>query len=464
MNDAGSRISPRRTDKTLQLIGLLSFAALVACVSPDLITLPTPSKERFSEIKKSVADLRGLAAKHDFGIESLSVDKLPLAPSADDAGAVESMPIAQLEHAYKQLGLLNASDDFKIALEKYHRLERLIYYDSATDRLLITADAATMGAQLAAPYTRAAAELPITVGIVHALQEQHFQWQEKINRTVVEDARLAYRAIAGGDALLTALAHVSDGNLAAPGHLAAARQVSLQMARLARDLPPFLRSQLILSSREGTDFVAWAAKAKGRDGLNALYANPPYATAQILHPERYYLTVQTPQRFFPAGLFRHLDMPARFEQSVGEYLLRGLLETENSLAASSHIAAGWRGDQLFSFADNGFQTTAWYSAWGSTAEATAFQRAFQTVAEMRQGMRLRRNVGEDDAMLIATTRDRGSFVLGRKDNIVLYLVASPARLAATAEAAWKDLVVEAEPEVLRFDFARGPAQLSLSKK
>ena len=145
-------LSPRRTDKTLQLIGLLSFAALVACVSPDLITLPTPSKERFSEIKKSVADLRGLAAKHDFGIESLSVDKLPLAPSADDAGTVDSMPIAQLEHAYKQLGLLNASDDFKIALEKFHRLEHLIYYDSATDRLLITADAATMGAQLAAPY------------------------------------------------------------------------------------------------------------------------------------------------------------------------------------------------------------------------------------------------------------------------------------------------------------------------
>ena len=63
--------------------------------------------------------------------------------------AVGSMPIAQLEHAYKQLGLLNASDDFKIALEKYHRLERLIYYDSATDRLLIAADAATLGAQLA---------------------------------------------------------------------------------------------------------------------------------------------------------------------------------------------------------------------------------------------------------------------------------------------------------------------------
>ena len=159
-----------------------------------------------------------------------------------------------------------------------------------------------------------------------------------------------------------------------------------------------------------------------------------------------------------------MEIPARFEQSIGEYLLRGLLETENSLAASSHIAAGWRGDQLFSFADNGFQTTAWYSAWGSAAEAAAFQRAFQTVAEKRQRMRLRPSAGKDDELLTANTRDRGSFALARKDNIVLYLATSTARLAATAEAAWKDLVVEAEPEVLRFDFARGPAQLSLSKK
>ena len=464
MNDAAPRLSPRRSEHALQLIGLLGFAALVACVSPDLKTGLTPSKERFSEIKSSVGDLRGLAVKRDFGIESRPLDKFPVTASTDDGDDVGSLPIAQLEHAYKQLGLLGASDDFTVAREKYRRLERLIYYDSATDRLLIATDAGALGARLTAPYTRATTELPVAMGIVYALQEQHFQWQEKINRTNIEDARLAYRAIAGGDALLTALAHASNGTLSAPGHLAAARQVSLQLARLASDLPPFLRSQLILPLVEGSDFVAWAAKVKGRDGLNALYANPPYAMAQILHPEKYYLVAQTPQRFFPAGLIRRMEMPALFEQSIGEYLLRGLLETENSQAASSQIAAGWRGDQLFSFADNGFQTIAWYTAWDSPAEAAAFQRAFQTVVEKRQRLRLGRSAGEDGEMFVTNTQYRGSFALARKDNLVLYLVTSTARLAATVEAAWTDLLVESEPEVLRFDFARGPAQLSLIKR
>jgi hypothetical protein len=456
------RSLPRCSGKTLQLIGLLSLATLVACLPPDSKPFLTPSKERFSEIKKSVAGLRGLVPKRDFGIDSLSAEQISFAPSLVHSETIGVMPLAQLDRAYKQLGLLKADDDFRLALRKYHRLERLIYYDIATDRLLIAAEAGTLGASLGALYTRATTELPVTAGVVVALQEQHFQWQEKINQTVVEDARLAYRALAGGDALLTALAHASDGNLSAPGHLQAARQIGSQMAGLARDLPPFLRSQLTFPFGEGSDFVAWAVKAKGRDGINALYANPPHTTTQILHPEKYYLAAQTPQRFFPAGLFRLMQSSALFEQSFGEYVLRSLLEPDNSLPSASQIAFGWRGDQLFSFDNSGFQTTAWYSVWGSTAQAAAFQRAFQTVAEKRQRIRLRSRKGDDT--LLANTRDRGSFALARKDDIVVYLVSQTSRLAATIEAAWKDLVVDAEPEILRFDSARGADQLSLSKR
>ena len=97
-------------------------------------------------------------------------------------------------------------------------------------------------------------------------------------------------------------------------------------------------------------------------------------------------------------------------------------------------------------------------------EAEAFQRAFQTVAEKRHRMRLRRGAGKDDETLFADTRDRGGFALARHDNIVVYLTSSPDRLAATAEAAWQDLEVDTAPEGLRFDSARGPAQLSLSKR
>lgn len=461
MSGTRSASSLHRLSRGLLLVGLLNLAA--GCFAPELKTIPAPSKERFSEIKKSVATLRGLQPKTDFEITARFVARSQLAANAEYPGANGTEPLAQLERAYKQLGLLSATDDFKTNLENFHRLERLIGYDSAKEQILIAADAARLGSELPAPYDRAATELALAIGIVHALQQQHFQWQEKISGTFTDDTRLAYRAIAGGDALLTALAYITDGNLAAPGHHAAARQIARQMEILARGLPTFLRNQLILPLGEGSDFVAWAIKAKGRDGLNALYANPPFSTAQILHPEKYYLTPQPPQRFFPAGLLRHMAVPTLFEPSLGEFLLRGLLETENSLALSRQIAAGWRGDQLFAFAGKSFQTTAWYSSWGSGPEAAAFQRAFQTVAEKRHHMRLRRGAGKDDETLFADARG-GGFALARKDNIVLYLVTGPDRLAATAAAAWQDLEVDTAPEALRFDSAHGPAQLSLSKK
>ncbi len=151
-----------------------------------------------------------------------------------------------------------------------------------------------------------------------------------------------------------------------------------------------------------------------------------------------------------------MAVPTLFEQSLGEFLLRGLLETENPLALSRQITAGWRGDQIFAFAGKSLQTTAWYSSWGSGHAAEAFQRVFQTVAEKRHRTRLRRGAGKDDETLFADSRDRGGFALARHDNIVVYLTSSPGRLAAIAEAACQDLEVDTAPEGLRFDSARGP--------
>lgn len=442
--------SSRRFSRALLPIGLLSFA--LGCLSLQPKTIPPPAKEKLSAIKTSIAQLRGLEPKRDFEFAASEQSEAPTI-AGDSA----------LERAYKQLGMLSASDDLKSALEEYRRLARLIDYDSANDRLHIGADAQRLGSELQPPYQRAASELPYAMAIVHALQEQHFHWQEKINRASNVDSQLAYRAVAGADALLTALAHGSDGNLGSIGHLSAAREVARQMERLAQDLPPFLRNQLTFPLREGSEFVAWAVKAKGTAGLNALYADPPRTTAQILHPERYFFRTQAAQRISPAGLARQLPPPL-VDQSLGEFLLRGLLESEHGPAPARQIAAGWRGDRYISFSETTFQTTAWYSAWGSAEEAAAFLNAYRTVADKRQRMRLRRGAGSADETYIDHTRDRGSFALARKGNVVLYLVTSRDRLAALAEEAWNDLAVENDPPPVRFESARGPAQLSLSKR
>ena len=140
-----------RTNSARTLLGLLSFAAVVSCFSPGRETFLTPSKDRFSEIKKSVVDLRGLVLKRDIEIDVRATDRSLSGGRLDDTGAGGAIPITQLEHAYKQLGLIGAREDFKTELDKFHRLEQIVYYNGANARLTITADAAALGAQLTAP-------------------------------------------------------------------------------------------------------------------------------------------------------------------------------------------------------------------------------------------------------------------------------------------------------------------------
>src|SRR6266850_1212879 len=51
-------------------------------------------------------------------------------------------------------------------------------------------------------------QLPVVLALSRALQEQHFQWQEKLNRISLEDRKLAFRALAVGDSVLVGIAYL----------------------------------------------------------------------------------------------------------------------------------------------------------------------------------------------------------------------------------------------------------------
>src|SRR6185295_12605226 len=83
-----------------------------------------------------------------------------------------------------------------------------------------------------------------------------------------------------------------------------AGKFALELEKSAAGLPDYLRHRLLFPYREGSQFALWALKAKGWQGVNALYANPPLSTAQILHPEKYFAQPDAPSDFLPAGLIR----------------------------------------------------------------------------------------------------------------------------------------------------------------
>jgi hypothetical protein len=346
--------------------------------------------------------------------------------------------------------------DLRKALTEYRRIEGLVNYDTAKGIVTPSTGASKLGVPFALSSPGAGYDLPVILGVMEALQSQHFKWSNIVQSNFIEDTRLAYRAIAGGDALFTALTVASgkEKSTLAPPDIETASRLASEIERMGSRLPDFLRRQLGFPYREGIRFISWALAAKGWDGVNALYLAPPVSTAQILHPERYFVRRVDPLRFFPAGLIRRLVNGPVVEQSVGEYLLRERLATEHHSKYAADTAAAWRGDQLFSFEDRGSALTAWFSSWENERDAIEFRRAYQTVLEKRLRIRFRSSAGTKDDRLIADARDRGALLLEVKGPVVLLLNVVPASQALElADEAWKDLEIEPASSLIPFESA-----------
>jgi hypothetical protein len=442
---------------------LLLVLTVNGCSAPEAPPPPSWSATEFSDLVKAVAELRGLLPRRSIVLDNRTAAQNE--PIVTDALRREhfAAPVAHIEYAYKSVGLLPADTDLARALEEYRRIAEIVHYDAIKGSLHFSRDAARLGASFEPTDSRMAREAPAVLAIVKALQEQHFRWTAKVDNTLFTDSRMALHAIAGGDAVLALLARAPgrERQQFLPAAVASGRRIATEIDKLGASLPEYLRHQLSFPYREGVSFVAWAAAAKNWEGVNALYADPPLTSAQILHPEKYFSERETSLRFFPAGLMRDLGGHPLIEESVGEYLISDLLRTVLGAKSAADAAAGWRGDQLFFFQASGNPVTAWFSDWVSDRHARQFYDAYQTVLERRQRVRFEGT----ETTVTARTRDRGALLLQLRGSLVLvlYVEASNA-LANLQEKAWKDLEVDSAPPSMQFESARFANQLSRAKR
>lgn len=450
------RFTPRR------LAPLLVFT-LAGCLSSEPRTTPSATPTGFAALAQEIAKFRELPLRRAVALTNFS---------AADAAADDYAPFQtqHIERAYKAIGLLPSNVDLGKALIEYRRLERLVVYNEANAAAALAPNAALLGAPFEKSDPALAREAPLGFAIVAALQEQNFHWQGKITAINLEDRRLAFRALATGDAALTVIARAAGKNSGdlSGGDLLNAGKFAIELEKLAARLPNFLRHRLLFPYREGSQFTLWALKAKGWSGVNGVYANPPLSTAQILHPEKYFSRFEAPLEFFPAGLIRRMKAGPLVEQTIGEYLLRGMLANEHPIKVASSIAGAWRGDQLFAFQDGENFVTAWFSSWNAEHDAVAFQRNYRTVLEKRQRVRFDAPAGQTAPSFSGISRDGRGVALQVNGPVVMFLSGVPAnRLSAYAEEAWRDLEVDPDSTVLRFDSARNNKhrdQLSLTSR
>ena len=436
---------------------------LASCLTSEPRPLFRPPPAEFAALAQDIAKFRGLPLKREIALAS---------GVADNPNRIESAGPFELRHvelAYKSIALLPNDADFAKALGEFHRLDRLFGYDSSIGTVTLGSAAAKLGTPFETIDPTLAREAPLGFAIATALQEQNFQWQEKTAAIFLEDHRLALRALATGDAVVTLIARAVNKTDLSAGDLARAGLFSAEPEKSAARLPDFLRDKISFPYRAGSQFVLWALKAKGWPGVDALYADPPLSTAAVLHPEKYFVRRERPLRFFPAALLSRAKDSLAVEQSLGEGLIRGLLAGEIDPKLASATAAAWRGDQLFAFQDGGQIVTAWYSAWTAPNQAAAFLRAYKNVLERRQRIRFETPAGPSTQTTVSgRTRDNRGVWQQAQGPVVLLLSGAPFdRLRERAEEAWRDLEIESDPALIRFDSVRprrNRHQLSLNKR
>ena len=228
----------------------------------------------------------------------------------------------------------------------------------------------------------------------HALQDQHFDLlslllvrpysfdrAEALFAVIEGDALNVQRRLEMGDALwsrrpLEEITQQEDQSFGA------------YRAELGSLFPPLLTETFLFRYRDGARFVETVRRARGQQGVDDLFRNPPASSEQVLHPEKYLSGAQAdPPReislnesAFTAGGWR-----AATSTPFGEIGVRGVLLAGLGQREAARAAAGWGGDRAYLFENEaGAPLFVWQTVWDSHAEAAEFLRAYAALQEQRR--------------------------------------------------------------------------------
>jgi len=225
--------------------------------------------------------------------------------------------------------------------------------------------------------------------LTHAVTDQHYDLTHSDRLAAAtgrDDEETAYSALVEGDATLVMQRYLRERLTAA--ERVAAGQASAGDRTPRRDAAPaVIREPMLFPYREGLRFVFLLYQAGGWAAVNRAYRDPPTSTEQILHPDRYLVRRDRPQKVTVPDLSGRLGTgwgPGT-ELGFGELDLRLLLQTKLPQSTAEAAAAGWDGARLRTFERAGRTALVLRTVWDSTAEASEFCTAMTRWAAARFG-------------------------------------------------------------------------------
>ena len=437
---------------------LLACVALSGCGSFRLVRDGKVQPDVAARVKTRLVETRGLSFRRPVPMTAVGAEAARAVLEREVRRQFGPDELATLARVYASLGLLAPGTDLERAVLDLYGQQLAGFYDPAGQRMLLVTDSFRPGfftRLLEATLRRdLTGELVLAHELTHALQDQHFGLSVGRADLGEDDAALARRAVYEGDATLAGFAAVA-------GKLTPRRAVSLagklqsvpgQLARAYPEIPPLIRETAVFPYVAGTNFVSWAYKQAGWEGVNVLLFRPPRSTEQVLHPEKYFVRPEYPLVIHLGALAPYLKggWELAEETTLGEFLIQLLGQRFLDAGRARAFAEGWDGDRMAGLVRGEELATVWLTTWDSDGDAAEF---FATYAEILAAKHPGTNPSRHDEAVVALEGPE-PYYLERQGPRVLALEGPlETDLAAAAERVWRRSSFEATVPWLPLELA-----------
>lgn len=407
------------------------------------------------EIAKQVAALRGLPLKTPFDRGVLTRTEIGQRLRERVAKDYSPEEVRIESGVFKRMGLLPEAADYEKLVFDLLTEQVAGFYDPYKKTLYI-ADWLPLEMQRPA----------LAHEIEHALQDQHFDLK-KLSAPLKEDGdrQLARSALVEGDgtAVMLEFAARSMGVDTSKMPEVLSRlgrqmmQLSMSTTPALQRAPAVLRESLVFPYAAGLEFITALRQGAPWRRIDDAFRDPPESTEQILHPEKYVLR-ERPVRITAAPLTTLQPRREVKRDVLGEMMYRVWFGLRLADAAAEQAAAGWGGDRLVAYAQDGesLPIVVLLSAWDSEQDAGEAEQAGRKAVLAMSGQKENSPSPSSQTTggvrtksgLVVFSRSLGgrSFAAVRQGRLLLMLCGVPegaSRIEAVADEVFRTWKVEA---------------------
>jgi hypothetical protein len=378
------RVASRR----LRVIALLTLA-LCGCAY-TLVHDGAVNETKAQEIEAGLERFRGLDFSTPVPLvlktrdQALEMMRAEIARDHTD----EQMRIGSLTGA--MTGVYPTGMDLKAEALKLLRSQVAGFYDPHGKQMVLVEGAIDIGFwnSAASFITRRdlVGEMLLAHELTHALQDQHFHIEQTIDKVKDNDDReLALKAVAEGDATLAGYGYVA-GNLSEASLgaiIGRMNDLPRTVAAQSGDVPLGLSAPMIFQYADGVRFVAEAYRRGGWAAVNAIYADPPQASLQILNPESYFDRRAQLVAINLTGYQRVLmDWSKADDDTYGALLLKVIIQRNLGMTAPEiALVDHWSGDRMIVLKKDRALTVLWLVSFRDSATARRFGEVYASILD-----------------------------------------------------------------------------------